>query len=282
MTKSTICEENKVAVAWYTAAEGQPKVKVAFSLDNGHSFYDSVEVDHQKSIGRIDLELLADGTALVCWMDTVNDSQYVPTWKNTIIAKVTRINMDDDDDDDDDPDFAGRGVSATTPTHPAPPAASHVPRAPPQQISSSGSSDHLDIFGDGPSTTSSTTTHSTAPPPPSHQHHHQPPAPPSGTTANLLDGHHTAPHPAAPSSAGSDLLGMDGFGGPTQPAPATSAHSDFLGMTAPAPTTTPAATATPSRPVQQQGYPGATPHHNPYGQTPSHAQQAQRPPQQQL
>ncbi len=68
---------NYVAVAWYTAAQSQPRVKLAFSEDNGQSFGDPIEVDHQKSIGRLDLELLDDNSALVCWMDNLNEETVI-------------------------------------------------------------------------------------------------------------------------------------------------------------------------------------------------------------
>jgi hypothetical protein len=35
--------------------------------------------------------------AVAVWMDCTDDSQHVGVWRNTIFAKVTRINMDDDD-----------------------------------------------------------------------------------------------------------------------------------------------------------------------------------------
>eukprot|EP01083_Nonionella_stella_P056081 147874_1 len=39
--------------------------------------------------------------AISVWMDCVDDDQHVGVWRNTIFAKVTRINMDDYDDDAD-------------------------------------------------------------------------------------------------------------------------------------------------------------------------------------
>jgi hypothetical protein len=43
-------------------------------------------------------------SAMAVWMDMVDERQPVPTWKNGIIVKVTRVSMEDDDDDDDDDD----------------------------------------------------------------------------------------------------------------------------------------------------------------------------------
>ena len=58
-----------VAVAWFTAAEGIPRVKLAFSDDAGESFGGPVEVDDGNPAGRVDLVLLEDGAALVSWLE---------------------------------------------------------------------------------------------------------------------------------------------------------------------------------------------------------------------
>ena len=39
--------------------------------------------------------------AVSVWMDCVDDDQHVGVWRNTIVAKVTRINMEEADDYDD-------------------------------------------------------------------------------------------------------------------------------------------------------------------------------------
>ena len=197
--------------------------------------------------------------AMAVWMDTVQDGTPVPVWKNSIIAKVTRIAAEDDEEDDDDDDFVGgRGVSTSGSSRPAPApvsAPAPPPRAPPSHqssIHSSTSADHLDIFDSAPASTS-------APQPVSHSAPHG--------TGNLLDGHGPTMGAPAAASGASDLLGMGGGYGHPQPA-ATSAHNDFLGMTAPPPQTPVA--PTPSRPAAHpgSGYPGSTPAHNPYGATP--------------
>lgn len=165
---------------------------------------------------------------MAVWMDCVHDSQMIPTWKNTIIAKVSRVAVEDEEDDDDD--------------FPAPtPQQKHVTPPPPRHM---GSSDPLlDVF-DQPASSRSTPslhgpTQSTAtadllnssehPPAPSNGRSAQPTA-----TADLLN---ASAHAPAPSNASGTLLDMD--------APmfhnhsSHSAHNDFLGMTAPATTTTP-------------------------------------------
>lgn len=57
-----------VAVAWFTGAGGKQSVKVAFSADGGAVFGAPVLVDEGETQGRVDLLMLPDGSALVCWL----------------------------------------------------------------------------------------------------------------------------------------------------------------------------------------------------------------------
>ena len=65
---SVAADGRRVAVAWFTGAGDVPRVKVAFSGDAGASFGAPVEVDDGDALGRVDVVLLTDGSALVCWM----------------------------------------------------------------------------------------------------------------------------------------------------------------------------------------------------------------------
>jgi hypothetical protein len=58
----------RVAVAWFTSAADTPRVKVAFSQDAGGTFSQPIQVDEGETIGRVDVLLLPDGSALVCWL----------------------------------------------------------------------------------------------------------------------------------------------------------------------------------------------------------------------
>lgn len=58
-----------VAVAWFTAAGGAPRVQVAFSGDEGAIFGNPIRVDRGSPAGRVDLLLLNDGSALVSWLE---------------------------------------------------------------------------------------------------------------------------------------------------------------------------------------------------------------------
>jgi hypothetical protein len=57
-----------VAVAWFTGAQGKPAVKVAFSSDAGARFGNPIQIDDGETQGRVDLLLLPDKSALVCWL----------------------------------------------------------------------------------------------------------------------------------------------------------------------------------------------------------------------
>jgi hypothetical protein len=59
----------QVAVAWFTAAGGTPRVKAAFSSDSGARFGAPVVVDDGRPLGRVDVIALEDGSALVSWLE---------------------------------------------------------------------------------------------------------------------------------------------------------------------------------------------------------------------
>ncbi len=58
-----------VVVAWFTGANGEPTVQVAFSNDAGDSFGPPTKVDLGNPLGRVDVLLLEDGSALVSWIE---------------------------------------------------------------------------------------------------------------------------------------------------------------------------------------------------------------------
>ncbi|MGI9167191.1 MAG: sialidase family protein [Pyrinomonadaceae bacterium] len=65
---SVAADGRRVAVTWFTEASDQPHAKVAFSGDAGATFGAPIQVDDGEATGRVDVLLLADGSALVCWM----------------------------------------------------------------------------------------------------------------------------------------------------------------------------------------------------------------------
>jgi hypothetical protein len=59
---------DRVAVAWFTAPD-QPRVRLAFSNDAGRTFAAPIEVASGRMAGRVDVVLLADGRAVVSWLE---------------------------------------------------------------------------------------------------------------------------------------------------------------------------------------------------------------------
>jgi hypothetical protein len=59
----------RVAVAWYTAAREIPRVNVVFSSDAGATFGKPIQVDEASPVGRVDVLMLTDGSALVSWLE---------------------------------------------------------------------------------------------------------------------------------------------------------------------------------------------------------------------
>lgn len=58
-----------VAIAWFTAKDDVGRAFVAFSGDGGRTFGRPVRVDDASSLGRVDVELLPDNSAIVTWVE---------------------------------------------------------------------------------------------------------------------------------------------------------------------------------------------------------------------
>lgn len=82
---SVSAEGNRVAVAWFTAAKETSRVKVVFSSDDGATFASPIVVDEGSPVGRVDVLMLTDGSALVSWLERTGKSGEV---------KVRRIRPD--------------------------------------------------------------------------------------------------------------------------------------------------------------------------------------------
>lgn len=62
----------RVAVAWFTAVNDKPRVKLAFSTNAGESFGEPITVDDGNPAGRVDVLMLDDGSALVSWLEKMD------------------------------------------------------------------------------------------------------------------------------------------------------------------------------------------------------------------
>lgn len=58
-----------VAIAWFTAVGDQGHVYAAFSSNAGETFGAPIRIDDVGAVGRVDIELLADGAAAVTWIE---------------------------------------------------------------------------------------------------------------------------------------------------------------------------------------------------------------------
>jgi len=65
---SVAADGRRVAVAWFTGEGDDPRVNVAFSTDAGATFGAPTRVDDGDVMGRVDVVILPNGSALVCWM----------------------------------------------------------------------------------------------------------------------------------------------------------------------------------------------------------------------
>jgi hypothetical protein len=65
---SIAADGRRVALAWFTGGGDSPRVQVAFSDDAGATFGAPTRVDDGEVMGRVDVVLLRDGSALVSWM----------------------------------------------------------------------------------------------------------------------------------------------------------------------------------------------------------------------
>jgi hypothetical protein len=60
---------NNLALAWFSSPDKIGQVSVIFSHDGGASFGSPVRVDEGEGIGRVDIVMLDDKTAMVSWME---------------------------------------------------------------------------------------------------------------------------------------------------------------------------------------------------------------------
>ena len=72
---------NDVAVAWFTAVNDEPKVKVVFSTDGGEKFENAIVVNKANTIGRVDISMLDNKNVIVSWMETKDQKTFLKAMK---------------------------------------------------------------------------------------------------------------------------------------------------------------------------------------------------------
>ena len=58
-----------VVIAWYTAKQDDAHAYLGFSRDAGRTFGQPIRLDDRTSLGRVDVELLPDGSAIASWIE---------------------------------------------------------------------------------------------------------------------------------------------------------------------------------------------------------------------
>jgi len=61
-----------VVVAWFAAPNDQGRAYAAFSNDAGRTFGNPVRLDDAASLGKVDIEMLDDGSAVATWVEFAN------------------------------------------------------------------------------------------------------------------------------------------------------------------------------------------------------------------
>jgi ribonuclease BN (tRNA processing enzyme) len=64
-----------VAIAWFTAANNETKVRLAMSANGAESFGDAIDIAVDRPLGRVGILLLDNGTAIVSWLSQGDGSE---------------------------------------------------------------------------------------------------------------------------------------------------------------------------------------------------------------
>jgi hypothetical protein len=93
-------EGRRVAIAWFSARGDEPHAFAAFLTDAGKSFGAPIRLDDAAALGRVDIQLLADGSALTTWIEFADGRAQF---------KARRVNPDGGKD----PAFTVAGLAAS-------------------------------------------------------------------------------------------------------------------------------------------------------------------------
>jgi hypothetical protein len=61
-------QNDRVAAVWFSIPDGRASVRLKFSDDGGRTFGDAIDVSTDNPVGRADTVVLADGSAVVSWL----------------------------------------------------------------------------------------------------------------------------------------------------------------------------------------------------------------------
>ena len=80
----------RVATAWFTAAHGRPRVRLALSNDAGETFSKPIEMDSGSPAGWVGVAVLDDGRAAVTWLEKRPDQPGVGDVTLRIVDRAGR------------------------------------------------------------------------------------------------------------------------------------------------------------------------------------------------
>ena len=73
---SIAATEKRVVVAWFTAANNKPTVKVALSTNAGKSFSDPAEISSRNAQGRVGVAMIDRDSFAISWMESEKKGTY--------------------------------------------------------------------------------------------------------------------------------------------------------------------------------------------------------------
>jgi hypothetical protein len=68
---------NQVVTSWFTAVNDEGRAFVAFSSDAGRSWGGPIRLDDGVALGRVDVELLDEGSAVATWIEFADGKSHL-------------------------------------------------------------------------------------------------------------------------------------------------------------------------------------------------------------
>lgn len=73
--------DNNLAITWFSAVNGEPKVSLVFSKDGGENFDLPINISNTKPMGRVDVVMIDNENAVVSWMESDETSEFIKAIK---------------------------------------------------------------------------------------------------------------------------------------------------------------------------------------------------------
>lgn len=86
-----VATDKTIAVAWFTAANDNPTVKIAFSNSEKVKFKKPIVLNDFTAIGRVDVAFINKKEVLVSYMETANGETYLRAKKVSIDGSVSKV-----------------------------------------------------------------------------------------------------------------------------------------------------------------------------------------------